>query len=152
MPLPKPLRLALPAAAIVALGGAASVWCRRTPTPDPVLPLPEYTTPSATMRAHGNDPFEIVARPASPPPPKVVAYAFGIGELEPNPIDAPIEVLPGGVVRLKGSSRALVGARQARLVVGTASSIHRFDDAVSRARSGESDSAIRVLTIAITHD
>ena len=118
-------------------------------TSSPVAPqVPEYAASLATLAASA--PFELVLKPSSPPPKVVVAYAFGIGDREPNPLDAPIELLPDGAVRLKGSPRALLGAREARIVIGTPESIHRFDDALARAKSGESDAKVRVLTLTIS--
>ena len=121
---------------------------------EPSTPIPDYTASVAALHVRaGNEPFEIVVRPGAPAP-RVVAYAFGIGEQEPNPIDATIELLPDGSIRIRGAARALAGARAARVVVGTASadSIRRFDDAVARARDGRSDASIRVLTVPIVRD
>ena len=101
----------------------------------------------------GDAPFEIVLRPATSAGAKVVAYAFAIGEGDPNPIEAKIEVASEGSVRIRGRAGALQGAREVRVVVGSANdSIKRFDDALSRARDGKGDAYVRVLTIPITRE
>lgn len=93
--------------------------------------------------------FEVAARPATTAG-KVVAYAFAIGEGEPNPVDAKIEVAPDGAVRIHGRGRALEGARELRVVVGIANdSIKRYEDALARARTGTSDAKVRVLVLPI---
>ena len=140
-------RVALAAFAVlvIALAGAYLFFGRGS-SADVDPRVPQYTAAPATLKAGA--PFEVVMRPASPAP-KIVVYAFGIGDREPNPLDAPIDLLPDGGVRLTGSSRSLAGAREARIVIGTASSIHRFDDALARAKSGSSDASIRVVTLAI---
>ena len=138
--------LALAGALALALG--AYYRFGRAPAVDPAQLLPAYAAASSTLALHGSDPFEIVARPSSPPP-KVVAYAFAIGDREPDPIDATTELLPDGTIRIRGAARALQGAREARLVIGTPASFRRFDDALARAKSNESDASIRVLSFAI---
>jgi hypothetical protein len=138
-------RVALAVLILALAVGAYVVFGRGAPTVE--ARVPEYAASPAALPASA--PFELVLKPASAAP-KIVAYAFGVGDREPNPLDAPIELLPEGVVRLKGSPRALVGAREARVVIGTSDSIHRFDDALARAKSGVSDASIRVVTLPIT--
>ena len=106
--------------------------------------------PSLELRGGPDAEFEIFARPAATTG-KVVAFAFAMGEEEPNPIDAKVEIAPEGAVRIRGRARALGGAREVRIVLGTASdSIKRYEDALSRARSGKSDAKVRVLVVPVT--
>jgi hypothetical protein len=93
--------------------------------------------------------FEIVARPATRAATRVVAYAFAIGEGEPSPVDAKIDVAPEGAVKVHGRARALDGAREVRVVLGTAADFKRFEDALSHARDGKSDGHVRVLSVPI---
>jgi hypothetical protein len=93
--------------------------------------------------------FELVVRPATSVPVKVVAYVFAIGEGEPNAVDAKVEVAPEGAVRISGRARALAGAREVRVVLGPASDFKRYEDALSRAREGKSDAQVRVLVVPI---
>lgn len=93
--------------------------------------------------------FEIVARPGTDAGAHVVAYVFAIGEGEPNPVDAKVEVAFGGSVRIRGRARALDGAREVRVVLGSTSDFKRFEDALSHAREGKSDARVRVLTVPI---
>jgi len=74
----------------------------------------------AVLHLHGRPdaPFEIIARPTSAAGTRVVAYLFAIGEGEPNPVDASVEIAPGGAIRIRGEARALAGARELRLVIG----------------------------------
>lgn len=125
---------------------ATSDQTMRGPAADP--------TPAAGLRLHAGDaPFEIVLRPATRAGTRVVAYAFAIGEGEPNPIEAKVEIAPEGSIRIRGRARALQGAREVRVVVGTANdSIRRFEDAVTHARDGKGDASVRVLTVPITRD
>jgi hypothetical protein len=97
--------------------------------------------------------FEIVLRPATASEKKIVAYAFAIGEpgSDPNPLDAKTEVSEEGAVRITGSSRALEGAREIRVVVGAPESIGKFDDAVRRATSG-GEGPVRVLVVPIDRE
>lgn len=118
--------------------------------------LPDYAI-SATggaqgrleVRAGGDLPFELVLRPASRVPTKVVAYVFAIGEGEPNAVDAKVVIDTEGVVRVDGRARALTGAREVRVVLGAASDFKRYEDALSRARVGTSDGRVRVLALPI---
>lgn len=106
----------------------------------------------AVLHLHGRPdaPFEIIARPTSAAGTRVVAYLFAIGEGEPNPVDASVEIAPGGAIRIRGEARALAGARELRLVIGGANdAIARYDDALSRARDGKSDARVRVLAVSI---
>lgn len=106
--------------------------------------------PSLELRGGPDAEFEILARPATTTG-KVVAFAFAIGDGEPNPVEAKVEIAPEGAVRIRGRGRALDGAREVRVVVGTATdSIKRYEDALSRARSGKSDAKVRVLVVPIT--
>ena len=93
--------------------------------------------------------FELIVRPATSVPIKVVAYVFAIGDGEPNAVDAKVEVAPEGAVRINGRARALAGAREVRVVVGPASDFTRYEDALSRARDGKSDGQVRVLVVPI---
>jgi hypothetical protein len=118
-------------------------------------PLPDYVAASpSSLRLHAGDaPFEIVVRPATMPATKVVAYAFAIGEGEPNPVEAKVEIAPEGSIRIRGRARALERAREVRVVVGVAEqSIKRFDDALARARDGTSDASVRVVSVPIVRD
>lgn len=93
--------------------------------------------------------FELVLRPSSPPSNPVIAYAFTLAEgaSDPAPLDSDVELMPGGVVRFKGRSRALDGARELRIVLGTAGAIAKFDEAAARAKSGTSDAHVGVLSV-----
>ena len=94
--------------------------------------------------------FEILARPATPATGKVVAYVFAIGEGDPSAVEASVELAPEGSVRIRGRAASLRGAREVRVVLGTANdSIKRYEDALSRAREGRSDASIRVLVVPI---
>ncbi len=109
----------------------------------------------AVLHLHGRPdaPFEITARPANAAGTRVVAYLFAIGEGEPNPIDANVEIAGEGAIRIRGQARALDGARELRLVIGGANdSIARYDDALSHARDGKSDARVRVLAVSIVRD
>lgn len=108
--------------------------------------------PGAPLRLRGapDAAFEIVVRPATQTAGHVVAYVFAIGEGEPNAVQATVEVAPEGSVRIRGRARSLEGARELRVVLGTASdTITRYEDALSRARDGKSDAQVRVLVIPI---
>lgn len=102
--------------------------------------------------------FEIVARPETAAAERIVAYAFVIGEGEPSPLDAKVEIAPEGSVRIRGTARALTGAREVRLVLGTPAAIGRFEDAVARARvlvrvdDGPGSARIRVVVIPVDRD
>jgi hypothetical protein len=147
--------LALAAAVFVWVAGGRDGDSARAPVPD--YALAAISDPADTnlsrLRLHAADaPFEIALRPAAPAG-KVVAYAFAMGEGEPNPIEANVEIAPDGTIRIRGRARALEGAREVRVVIGTAQeSIKRFDDALARARDGKSDAKVRVLTVAIVRD
>ena len=91
--------------AVLALAVGAYIRFVRAPALDPAQAVPAYAAVSSTLTLHANDPFEILARPASPPP-KVVAYAFAIGERDPDPIEATTELLPDGTIRIRGVARA----------------------------------------------
>ena len=152
-------------AAIVApLAVAAAVLLYMGRADEAHLGLPDYFVvatgeremrgadqPHATLELRGgaNASFEIVARPATTVPTPVVAYLFAIGDGEPNPIEAKVEIAAEGSVRIKGSARALAGARELRLVLGPASDFKRYEDALSRARAGTSDGQVRVLVVPI---
>jgi hypothetical protein len=148
----------------VALAAAVLVFVGlRDPAPSGAL-LPDYSIvassqkemrgaddarPALTLRGGPEAEFEILARPATATG-KVVAFAFAVGEGEPNPVDATVELAPEGAVRIRGRARALDGAREVRVVLGTANdSISRYEDALSRARSGKSDAKVRVLVVPI---
>ncbi len=153
----------------LALAAAVLLWvlAGRNGATGPTL-LPGYTVsatsdqtmrgvtdpPSAALRLHAGDaPFEIVLRPATTAGAKVVAYAFAIGEGEPNPIEAKVEIAPEGGIRIRGRAGALVGAREVRIVIGVPTgSIKRFDDALARARDARSDASVRVITIPILRE
>lgn len=96
--------------------------------------------------------FEIVARPATKVRAGVVAYAFAIGEVEPSPIDARIEISKDGAVRISGVARTLDGAREVRVVVGTAADFKRYADALAHARDGKDDAHVRVLSVPIVRE
>jgi hypothetical protein len=93
--------------------------------------------------------FEILARPSTDAGAHVVAYVFAIGEGEPNPVEAKVEVAFGGSVRIRGRARALEGAREVRVVLGSTSDFARFEDALAHARDGKSDEHVRVLVVPI---
>jgi hypothetical protein len=94
--------------------------------------------------------FEIVARPATASPAKVVAYAFVILEgSKAEPLDAKIDVSPDGAIKVTGQARALDGAREVRIVIGPPASIGKFDDAAALAAKNEKSSYVRVLSVAI---
>lgn len=149
--------LALAAAVVLYLG-------LREPSPSGAL-LPAYSvvaggpkemrgaddaSSTLVLRGGPDAEFELLARPATTTS-KVVAYVFAIGEGEPNPVDAKIEIAPEGAVRVRGRARALEGAREVRIVLGTATdSITRYEDALTRARSGASDAKVRVLVVPIS--
>ena len=109
------------------------------------------TPPRAQLELRGGTDavFELVVRPATSVPVKVVAYVFAIGDGEPNAVDAKVEVAPEGAVRINGRARALEGAREVRVVLGPASDFKRYEDALSRARDGKSDGQVRVLVVPI---
>lgn len=104
--------------------------------------------------------FEILARPStSVGGARVIAYAFAIGEGEPNPVDAKVEIAPEGSVRIRGRVRALMGAREVRVVLAgvgdsgaPSDSIKRYEDALVHARDGKSDAQVRVLVVKIVRD
>ena len=111
----------------------------------------QAATPQAQLELRGGTDavFELVVRPATSVPVKVVAYVFAIGEGEPNAVDAKVEVAPEGAVRINGRARALTGAREVRVVLGPASDFKRYEDALSHARDGKSDGQVRVLVVPI---
>jgi hypothetical protein len=78
-----------------------------------------------------------------------VAYAFVMQGGEPSPLDATVDVAEAGSVRFTGVAKALEGASEVRLVIGSTESIAKFDEALARARDGTSDGRVRVLTIPI---
>ncbi len=98
--------------------------------------------------------FEVLLRPATAPQEKVVAYAFTFqgSASEPAPLEAKVEIAPEGAVKLTGSSRALEGAAEIRIVVGVPLAIGKFDDAATRARSAKSDAHVQVLTVPIDRE
>ncbi len=152
-------------AAIVApLAVAAAVLLYMRRADEAHLGLPDYSVvasgeremrgagqPRATLELRGGADawFEIVARPATTVPTPVVAYLFAMGEGEPNPVDAKVDIAAEGSVRIEGQGRALAGARELRLVLGPASDFKRYEDALSRARAGRSDGQVRVLVVPI---
>lgn len=94
--------------------------------------------------------FEIVARPATTASGPVVAYVFVFGGAEPSAVEASVELAPEGSVRIRGRAQALRGAREVRVVIGTANdSLARAADALTRAREGRSDANVRVLIVPI---
>ena len=131
------------------------------------VPLPEYTfVASGEKEMRGDAPpekagalrlrdapdatFEIVARPATAAGGHVVAYVFAVKDGEPNAVEASVELAPEGSVRIRGRAGQLRGAREVRVVLGTANdSIKRYEDALARAREGRSDASIRVLVIPV---
>lgn len=157
------------AAAVFLLAGSRS-------TESGGFPLPEFAiTASGEKEMRGADApaasvlhvrgapdatFEILARPAtSIGGARVIAYAFAIGEGEPNPIDAKVEIAPEGSVRIRGRVRALMGAREVRVVLAgvgdsgaPSDSIKRYEDALVHARDGKSDAQVRVLVVKIVRD
>ena len=152
-------------AAIVApLAVAAAVLLYMGRADEAHVGLPDYSVmatgetemrgadqPHATLELRGSasGSFEIVARPATTVPSPVVAYLFAMGEGEPNPVDAKVDIAPEGSVRIKGQARGLAGARELRVVLGLASDFKRYEDALSRARAGRSDGQVRVLVVPI---
>ena len=115
----------------------------------------EESTRLRLPKAAGRDArFELLLRPATAPPEKVVAYAFTFegSAAEPAPLDAKVEIAPEGAVKLTGSSRALEDAAEIRIVVGAPLAIGKFDDAATRARSAKSDAHVQVLTVPIDRE
>ncbi len=112
-------------------------------------------TLASSTRIHAGAPtskFEIVARPEVAATSRVAAWAFVIGantEVEPTPLDAQIDVAPEGGVRIRGTGRALEGAREIRVIIAPAETITKFDEALARAKHGKSDTHVRVLVVAI---
>ena len=53
--------------AALALAVGAYIRFVRAPALDPAQAVPAYAAVSSTLTLHANDPFEILARPASPP-------------------------------------------------------------------------------------
>lgn len=97
--------------------------------------------------------FEILLTPATPPVGKIVAYGFTLSGDRVEPLDAKIEVLATGVVRLRGAvRRAFDQSSELRIVVGSPNAIGRFDDALERARNKASDREVRVFVVAIDRD
>ncbi len=164
------MRRAAPVAGSLAVAAAVLLWTfagRNEGRSAP--PLPDYdvsvsaeqamrgpapdSSPARLVLRPGDNPFEMIVRPATATAVKIAVYAFAMGEREPNPIEATIEIAPEGSVRIRGKSRALDGAREVRVVIGDAGmSFKRFDDALARAREGTSDASVRVLTVPIDRD
>jgi hypothetical protein len=147
-----------------AVAAAALVYVGRSGSGAGGPALPDYTVvaiseremrgaaePQAALELRGGADagFEIVARPATTAATRVVAYVFAVGEGEPSPVDATIEIAPGGAVKIKGRARALAGAREVRVVLGAPTDFTRYEDALSRARDGKSDAHVRVLSVPI---
>jgi hypothetical protein len=112
------------------------------------------TAPALRLHGGASATFEITARPATQAGAKVVAYVFAIeADHEPSAVDASVEVAPEGAIRIRGRARALDGAREVRVVIGTANdSIKRYEDALTRARDGQGDVWTRVLVIPIVRE
>jgi hypothetical protein len=159
--------LALAAAMIVYVGGQSG----------PNIPaLPAYTLTAVGPRAthdpaQSSDPigstrlrlprgvgrearFELLLRPATAPPGKIVAYAFTFGGSppDPSPLDAKVEIAPEGSVKFSGSARAVEGSTEIRIVLGAPTAIGKFDDAATRAQSAKSDAHVLVLTVPIDRE
>lgn len=98
--------------------------------------------------------FELVLRPATAPPAKVVAFAFAVGAAggDPSALDAKIEVAPEGAVRITGRSSMLEGASTVRVVVGAPDAIGKYDDALALAKSGSESRGVRVITVPIDRE
>lgn len=98
--------------------------------------------------------FELLLRPTTPPKGPVVAYAFTMteGADEPAPLDSDVELMPGGVVRFEGRSRALGDARELRIVLATPDAFAKFDEAAARAKSGDSDAQVGVLPVRVERE
>jgi hypothetical protein len=135
--------------AIAAILAAAALYMARDRRSQPELPEYALVVDGGGLVARGDAPFEIALRPASNVAAKVVVYVFAIGEGEPNPVDAKIEITPDGAVRIAGRARALAGAREVRVVVGGPAEFKRYEDALARARDGKSDAQVRVLSVAV---
>ncbi len=140
----------------VVLAVACVVYLGRDAGAPPALP--EYALEvdggaSGRLEVRTGSDFELVLRPApaAHPPEKVVAYVFAVGEGEPNAVDAKVAVDPVGLVRIAGRARTLAGARELRVVLGSASEFKRYEDALSRALDGRSDGSVRVLVVPIVH-
>jgi hypothetical protein len=129
--------------------------------------LPEYAvtaTGEATMRGPAEptarlrigreaaSTFEIGLRPATEVAEPLVAYAFALGDGEPSPLDAQVEVAASGAVRVRGAARALDQAREVRVVIGPPAVIGRFGGALERAATGAGDARVRVVTFAIERE
>ncbi len=95
--------------------------------------------------------FEIVARPATATPEKVVAYGFIVlsDGSKVEALEAKIDVSAEGAVKVTGQARALDGAREVRIVIGSPASIGKFEDATALAQKNEKSSHVRVLSVAI---
>lgn len=153
------VRRAVVVAVAVTVGAAVIVYLGRGGTSR--TSLPEYAVVASgekEMRGAGETlelrdgegaTFEILARPGTDAGAHVVAYVFAIGEGEPNPVEAKVEVALGGAVRIRGRARALDGAREVRVVLGSTSDFARFEDALARARDRTSDAHVRVLVVPI---
>jgi hypothetical protein len=142
---------------LLLVGGAALlVYLARDDSSQPVLPdyaivsiVSSREAPAKLELAAGDEAFELVLRPAARVEAKVALYVFAIGEGEPNPVDAKIDVTPEGPIRITGRVRALAGAREVRVGIGAATDFKRYEDALARAREGKTEGAIRVLSVPI---
>jgi hypothetical protein len=159
--------LALAAAMIVYVGGQSGPSAPDLPAytltavgPQAKPGAAESTDPAASTRLRlprgvGRDArFELLLRPATAPQGKVVAYAFTFGgtSSEASPLEAKVEIAPEGSVKLSGSSRAVEGATEIRVVLGAPTAIGKFDDAAARARSASGDAHVLVLTVPIDRE
>jgi len=148
---------------------AAAIALYVTAGPGPGVDLPSYEVTAAgeqSMRGPATSPtsgprirvgapeatFQIVLRPEVTVAAKVAVWAFTVGAGEPDALDAKVELAPEGGVRIRGKAKALLDAREIRVVVAPAegpSRLARFDEALAHARAGTSTSRVRVLRVEI---
>lgn len=160
-------RRAALAAGPLALAAAVALYVAGGPKAPPVE-LPAYgvtargeslersaADPSPTPRLRvgtGEGRFEVLLQPERSVDAPLVAYAFVVpAGGEPAAAAVDVEVAPGGAVRVRGSTRALSGAAELRVVVGPRDRFTSEESARARARSpatGASDGA-RVLSVAV---
>ena len=139
--------LAVAAAVLVYLGRGDAGASRRCPTTRSSRRARRrcagQTTPTPRtqleLRGGADAVFEIVVRPATSVPAKVVAYVFAIGEGEPNAVDAKVEIAPEGSVRIRRARararRRARGARRRRRARPTSSATRTRSHARATARA-----------------
>ncbi len=152
--------LALAAAMVIYVGGQSGPTAPELPAYTLTAGPPGSSDPTTSPRLRvpktggRHVPFELSLRPATAPQEKIVAYAFTIDPStpEPAPLEAKVEIGPDGSVKLAGSARALEGATEIRIIIGAPTSIGKFVDAATRARSAKSDAHVLVMTVPIDRE